>query len=460
MKRTLVFLILILTSVVGWAANIYVSHAGNDAIVSASGYVLASDANSVTKASAFTNYVWHSGDQFRVVSGSNSIPGYYTIASRTNANTIILTTDPNNCANATCIGGNDGTTETTAAGTLHGPYRTIQFALDNTASGDTIWVKADADYVMNGTDQQASHFIITNPCIIKGYYLIIRDMDRGGLYYKDTAHGWTVIDMNNISDAAFYETAKDGMRWENFKGLNANPAYELIADFGAVNVSVINCWATGGATAFDFGEGNNILVSDCKITGDYGNSYGIIAHETASAYGVLYLVDCYFSPSSGSPCISGWGYGTTVVESSIFYVQSACLAVFDTTGTEHNFIFRNNTVYSPLATLTSAINISTLGSNSIIEENIIVGCSGTSIVIASSAIGANNCFYNNTTNWTLRTGDIVANPQFRNPAAGDFTPMNPVLYDAGGCKYGAVRTQSLKQQNSFGLPFGNSLGNN
>ena len=44
----------------------------------------------LTKANGFTNYVWASGDQFEVTSGTNVTPGFYTIASRVDASNITL----------------------------------------------------------------------------------------------------------------------------------------------------------------------------------------------------------------------------------------------------------------------------------------------------------------------------------------------------------------------------------
>ena len=223
MKKTLVFLMLILASGVLSAANIYVNHAGNDAIVSASGYVLANTAKTVTKTAAFTNYRYNTGDQFQVVSGTGATPGYYTIASKTSANVIVLATGPGDCANATCIGGNDGTTETTSVGTLHGPYRTIQFALDKAASGDTIWVKNDVPYVMNGTDQPAATIDVdTNPCSIRGYYLTIGDQDVGGAYYKNATHGLVVLDALNGNFNVLSVGELSSVSFQNLKFINVN----------------------------------------------------------------------------------------------------------------------------------------------------------------------------------------------------------------------------------------------
>jgi hypothetical protein len=147
--------------------------------------------------------------------------------------------------------------------------------------------------------------------------------------------------------------------------------------------------------------------------------------------------------------------GTDTVRNNLFNISGTVSKVIDIQSLSHAII-ENNTIYANAGgTITTGIYCTTRLGSDVVRGNIIQGCT-TGITDFTNGLGGNNCFYNNTNNWTLRTGDIVANPQFRNPAAGDFTPMNPLLYDAGGCKFGAVRTQTLVNQNSLDSPFGNS----
>ena len=51
----------------------------------------------------------------------------------------------------------------------------IQVALDAAGNGDTVWIKADQDYVMDGVDQQAAQFdadINNNVAIKKPHFFL------------------------------------------------------------------------------------------------------------------------------------------------------------------------------------------------------------------------------------------------------------------------------------------------
>ena len=71
---------------------------------------------------------------------------------------------------------NGGTNDTTDA------WATIQYGLDNTTASDTLWVKADQDYVFDGVDQPSHSAgeqlmkdtggggVMANTwCVIRGY---------------------------------------------------------------------------------------------------------------------------------------------------------------------------------------------------------------------------------------------------------------------------------------------------
>lgn len=64
---------------------------------SATGFAITSATKTVSKNDAFANYTWVSGDQLQVItSGANShaVVGFYTIASRTSDDAVVLSTDP------------------------------------------------------------------------------------------------------------------------------------------------------------------------------------------------------------------------------------------------------------------------------------------------------------------------------------------------------------------------------
>lgn len=51
-------------------------------------------ANTLTKAAAFADYTWQSGDQIYISSGTGATPGFYTISSKTDDNEVVLASDP------------------------------------------------------------------------------------------------------------------------------------------------------------------------------------------------------------------------------------------------------------------------------------------------------------------------------------------------------------------------------
>jgi hypothetical protein len=454
-------LFLLTTSV--FAANIYVNHNGNDSVASASGYVLAATGKTVTKTGAFANYVYNSGDVFQVVSGTGATPGYYTIASRTSANAIVLATSAGDCANATCVFGNDGTTETTTAGTLHGPYRTIKYAAANCSSGDTILIKADQNYVMNGTDQPAATIDVNhNPCTIRGYYLTVGDQDAGGAYYKNVTHGWVVIDvcnggwnalgMSGISDIS-------NVGWCNLKTINASGASYYIGsiDAGQYGYLLQNCWITGsgspiGAIVCDVTHG--LTVRDCKFTGTYSGNEGdnaIIQAIDAVSPGALVVEFCEFNHGDAPTTILS-AFSMSIIHDNIFNISGAVPAIINlnTDGEVYN-----NIIYEGSGgNITTGILLNT--KYSAVYNNIIVGCTTSINENTGGSAGGYNCLYNNGANWTLRYGDITTNPQFVDATNGDFRlkPTSPCINTGKPIYYPSGKTSMGAWQPGFSDVFG------
>jgi len=89
----------------------------------------------------------------------------------------------------------------------------------------------------------------------------------------------------------------------------------------------------------------------------------------------------------------------------------------------------NNTIYASGGGVTNGIDLGSTAKNSAVFNNIIMGCTTSINDTVTVNFGGWNCFYNNGSNWTLRNGDIVADPQFMNAPNGDFKlkPTSPCL---------------------------------
>jgi len=331
----------------------------------------------------------------------------------------------------------------------------IQVALDAVQAGDTVWIKADQDYVMNGTDQQAAQFDVdtSDNVAIRGYYSTVGDQDYGGTYYKHSNNGWVVINANNGAFNVFGAGDKNRLRWLNLKTINVNTAYivyNLIPTAEQQGYLLQNCVITGGKFAVYAVNLANPIIRDCTFTGTYTTipTFGAIYLTTSCVRGAI-IQDCNFSHGNTVRSIFCLNSGMNVIEHNIFNITGTVTTVTEIAVA--GFLV-NNVIYKASGgNITNGIKIPSGGYSTVIYNNIIVGCTTSINDTAPANFGGWNCFYNNGSNWTLREGDIVADPQFMNAANGDFRlkPTSPCLnrgkptWGGGYTSIGAWQRKSL-----------------
>jgi hypothetical protein len=281
--------------------------------------------------------------------------------------------------------------------------RNIQVALDAAVSGDTVLIKADQNYVMNGTDQQASQFDVdvNDNVIIKGYYSTIGDQDYGGTYYKHSNNGWVIIDANNGAFCVFSTGDKSKIRWHNLKTLNVNTsysAYDLTPTVEKMGYLLQNCVITGGKYAINGAYLANLIIHDCTFTGTYTAfpAKWAIYLESTCMRGAI-IRDCNFSHGNTGRSIYCLNMGMTVIEHNIFNITGTIsVAVIDIASA--GFI-ANNVIYKGTGgNIAKGIEIASDGKSSMIFNNIIVGCTTSIDDLATINFGGWNCFYNNGSN--------------------------------------------------------------
>jgi hypothetical protein len=333
--------------------------------------------------------------------------------------------------------------------------RNIQVALDAAVSGDTVLIKADQDYVMNGTDQQAAQFDVdvNNNVTIKGYYSTIGDQDYGGTYYKDLSHGWVVVDANSGAFHVFNAGDKSGLHWHNLKTVNVSTSkhcFNLLPTVLQFGYLLQNCVTTGGKFAVYVDYLSNPIIRDCTFTGTYTGigAFAVIYFMTHCGQGMI-IQDCIFSHGNASRSIYCLNAGMSVVEHNVFHITGTVTSVIEilTAG-----FLADNVIYEETGgNITKGIEIGSNGQSTIIYNNIIVGCTISINDLATVNFGGWNCFYNNGSNWTLRNGDIVADPQFLNAPNGDFRlkPTSPCLNTGKPTLGGGYTSMGVWQRKSL-----------
>lgn len=310
----------------------------------------------------------------------------------------------------------------------------IQVALDAATDGDTVWIKADENYVMDGVDQQAATFDVDadDNIAIKGYYTSTGDQDVGGAYYKDSSHGWVVIDADSGAFNVFAVGAFSYLVWENLKTINVNVANSpFYLDPGVAKNSYVlqNLALTGGKYAMYLNNLQGVAIVDCEFIGTFGTGVfdAVISASMAAAAGIS-IVDCLFEIVNVKRClfIQGPATGASICGNILNISGTVTDCMFVTKGgiINHNIIYENGGV------ITGGIHVHSTSRATAIYNNIIVGCT-TSINDGGGIIsGGWNCLYNNGSDWSpLREGDIQSDPQFMDAANGDFRlkPTSPCL---------------------------------
>jgi len=310
----------------------------------------------------------------------------------------------------------------------------IQVALDAASSGDTVWIKADEDYVMDGVDQQAAQFDVdvNDSVAIKGYYLNTGDQDYGGAYYKDDTNGWVVIDANSGAYHVFSAGNYNKLVWMNFKTINANTAYipfDLTLTTYKTGYMVKNCWVTGGQRGISCSYIQNIIIQDCKFTGVYssGLNPSAIYFTSTVSRGVL-IESCEFTHGNAKYSICTLGYGSPTICNNTFNINGSVTSAIEL---GYSGWVSNNTIYENSGgAIDYGIRIEATALCSAVYNNIIVGCTISIKETAAATFGGWNCLYNNGSDWSpLREGDIQSDPQFMDAANGDFRlkPTSPCL---------------------------------
>jgi hypothetical protein len=309
----------------------------------------------------------------------------------------------------------------------------IQVALDAAQAGDTVWIKADQNYVMNGTDQQAAQFDVdvSDNVTIRGYYSTIGDQDYSGNYHKNADHGWVVIDANNGVFNVFSAGDYKNLIWMNIKTINVNTSkvsYDLTLTTEKFGYLVQNCWTTGGQKAVECMYLANPIIRDCTFTGIYTTIpvFGVVYLSSTCARGTI-IQDCNFSHGNAVRSIYTLNQGMNVICNNIFNISGIVTTVIEVSVSD---LIYNNTIYKNSGgAITNGIKFALVAQSSEVFNNIIAGCTKSIEDLATINFGGWNCFYNNGSNWTLRYGDIVADPQFMDAPNGDFRikPTSPCL---------------------------------
>jgi hypothetical protein len=334
--------------------------------------------------------------------------------------------------------------------------RDIQVALDATVSGDTVLIKADQNYVMNGTDQQAAQFDVdvSNNVTIKGYYSTVGDQDYGETYYKDPDHGWAVIDANNGAFNVFSAGDKYKLIFSNIKTINVNSSYysfDLTPTVNEYGYLVRNCWITGGSRAITCNYLRVPIIQDCEFTGAYNSQ--VIYFDSLCYYGVV-VEGCQFAHGNATASIYCYDSGLQAIYNNTFSINGTVTSVInlglDATSLA-GFIVDNVIYENAGGAITNGINIPYTTPSVMIFNNIIVGCTTSINDLATVSFGGWNCLYNNEMNWTLRTGDITTDPQFMDAANGDFRlkPTSPCLNTGKPTLGGGYTSMGVWQRKSL-----------
>jgi len=331
----------------------------------------------------------------------------------------------------------------------------IQVALDAAVDGDTVWIKADEDYVMDGADQQAAQLDVDadDNITVRGYYLTVGDQDYGGAYYKDSTNGWVVIDANNGAFHVFKVGDYENLVWMNIKTKNVGSnqiSFDLTPTVEKSGYMVQNCWTTGGREAICCEYLANLMIRDCKFTGAYNSTpvFAVIRLISTVARGTI-IESCEFAHGDTPRSIYCLNMGMNLICNNVFNISGTVTTVIEIYNAA---LITNNVIYENSGgVITNGVKFAAGAKSCAIFNNIIVGCTTSIDDAATVNFGGWNCLYNNSTDWTLRDGDIQLDPQFMDAANSNFKlkPTSPCLntgkptLDSGYTSIGAWQRKSL-----------------
>lgn len=425
MPTVLIFVLLFLCSICS-GATIYVNGTtGNNAKAAANGYAYTASTKTIAKTDAFLYYTYHAGDQLQVtVTGASSKVdvGFYTIASKVDKDSVTLTTDASGSneddTNVTLAFGNNGSTATTAVGTLNGPCRNVYGAtLRVTGDGDVIQLAAGTNdnsgavlayaycnvgysYTIQGATSTASETTLlgiagqnytvrvdntNNSKTITFRNLTIASATTNALLYVDGDCNTAIVIDNCVLNAT---------------GANSYCGYWSSASgTGRGSLTMYDSTATtgGAAKAFDLIDLNALDFDNCTITGGTGGGIYVTADSAT-----VDVNDCTVN-AGGGYCIEGdFSAAVTsfvVTDSEVTNTDGHGIVVLDYAGTA---TITGNTVTTTDTTAAYGIAV---GTDNQVTDNPIGNC-----LIANNSITQNG----NAQHHCLLIGGNCNNARVRN----------------------------------------------
>ncbi len=344
----------------------------------------------------------------------------------------------------------DGESETHA-------FVTINWALANAVSGDTVYVKWSPEgYLLTNADQIAEIIepgvgsLLNKPIIIEGYHTTEGDMSWGGAHYQSPLHAKVfgidttkkvTISGENAMASLLHLDASAFVIIRNFYFKDATGLVLELANTPA-NVFFEHCIFADSGSVLN-GTCNGFGFYDCYIKGmDYGvSSYTINCGGTIGAKFVGNVLDI------GNYTKYGFSSGSTASEGvrGLYYGNLITGGLYPALGRAGDILI-NNTIYDSL----TCVRIGYQGQWTplTLRNNIIVAktAADKGILIAGTTAGAidndNNCF------WSL-DGTPITNPITNDvPGAGagvigpnsievdpmltsDYRPRNPLVLRGG-----------------------------
>jgi len=386
---------------------------------------------SLTEVGAFASYTFVAGDRIYITGGTAVTAGYYTIASKTSDDVIVLTADITTDASSPA--------DVTAA---TAPYGDLEFAIEqttfDTTNGTRVNIKAGTDEILAADLTTALADTGTTiawvpselaPLYIQGYTAVAGDGGVGGI--SGGAGNFPIL------------TASSSQRHILLLDLHMHNVGTATNLLSVNNYSVIARCEIDNVTGSGVSSGvscliTNCYIHDCTVNGVMGNfdaiTYCVFENGASKKFG-----------SNGSAaCIAS----SRLVDRNIFILDS----VSDGINSGDYGAITNNSIYSNAGTGSGIVCQNAQGAF-LIANNLIEGFSGTGgfgidFVAATSyaRMMRNNSVYNcliaiDTPSMTpaesVGNETLTASP-FTSASTGDFSPV-----DTGSVKEGSWPTAYL-----------------